>query len=141
MIDIKITNTESISRVIEKLEGVPTTLNINIAARAFLLKSLIDQALIEVLKDDAKHFRATVMTYGVSFDVTVAPIDETGKKIYSGEKEKKIVSDKPMPIGQGLFSKEVTVPEKKGRKEDINKAIREAVIKFRVSLRTIDLIK
>lgn len=141
MIDLVITGTSNIDKVIKNLNDVEVKLNIEIATRAFLLRELIQQALIELLHNDADNFVVNVVSYGVSFDISVSPKNEDGKRIMFGEKQKRIVSDKPMPIGNGIFSNEVTIPEVKGQKEDIERVVADAYYKFRLSLKTINLIK
>lgn len=141
MIDLIITGTSNIDKIVKDLNDIEFKLNVDIAARAVLLKELIEQSLIELLHEDADNFVVSVASYGVTFDISVAPKNDQGKRILFGEKQKTIVSDKPMPVGNGIFSNEVTIPEVKGQVEEIERVVAEAYYKFRLSLKTINLIK
>jgi hypothetical protein len=133
MITGKTTNTEIFEKVANKLSGAAQANYGKSLQFSLMLQHKIKVNLSEILGEKAQHLSVEIAGGGVVTVITVKPKDNAGKFIWSGTAPHQIVSNKPMPIGQGLFSYRVSHPGTKGKEAEIKQAIRRALFETKVA--------
>lgn len=135
MISGNITNIEGLTSVQQHLEGLQASRQTYMVQFAIACRQSIEQALVGLLADRARHFNIQIEQDGQRMSIKVVAASDVGKYLYYGTPSHEIVaqSGQAMPLGGNRFMK-ANHPGTKGMKKKIDAAVQQAVADAKASM-------
>lgn len=123
---IKINNLQVLDRYNKRIGSADIRLKGLSVQASMMLWSKAEQYLKDEIGDKAKLYDIRIVPAGFMTSVVLTPKDQKGSLIYHGAKKHSYSSSRPMPVANGIFAYRVNHPGFKGKKKEINRAMRRA---------------
>ena len=130
MLSVKMTQKgDDIGSIVKKVEQFGDNLSLYVEKVALIARGVIFERLEVYLGTSAAHLDVSIRPIGIlGYSIMVGPSDEVGNFVIDGVQPHTISSDQPMPLGNGQFATVVHHPGYEGKRELIERAVRESLI-------------